>query len=133
MDEKKKISFRMSAGARDSFDEILKFLTERSINAAEMFLRKFAEFEKTVVEFPEIFPKYDDTIENYNFRKAILSNLFIVLYKVEDDEIIVQAVVDCRKDNAWLRNEKNIFHEELDSLMIAYYNLDHPSLSCSIN
>lgn len=82
----------------------VQFLLNVSIRAAKAFRN---DLNKTLIEIqsnPFQFPydtAFDD--EDLKYRKAVFSKRYKILFFVENDDIHIDAVVDCRQsmENYW--------------------------------
>lgn len=86
-------------------DEMLirhaRFLAQVRVSAAR---RMTAEFEKvldTLEENPFQFPvETDYNLPDGAYQKALFSKWYKVIFSVSDDTVYLDAVLDCRQDNA---------------------------------
>jgi hypothetical protein len=80
-----------------------KFLAQVSPGAARRLL---AEFKRTTVRLeddPYQFPYADDIdapgIPSETYRKCLFFERYKALFVIEDDNVFIDAIIDCRQEN----------------------------------
>lgn len=54
-------------------------------------------------DIPERFPFLDDEyIPKNKYRNMVVSSYLLLIYQIKGDTVLVDYVVDCRKDYSWL-------------------------------
>ena len=80
-----------------------RFLARVSEVAALRLVDEFNEKTKSLEEFPERNPWFDDPlIPGRKYRKLLMAKRYLLVYQVKADTVYVDAVVDCRQDYGWL-------------------------------
>ena len=92
----------VSARAYNDIDRHVAFLSNVSINAAEKLQGKFISSMKSLEKNALSYPVLVLNKENTKYRKLFVPKRYLILYEVEDNNIFVDYVVDCRQDYAWL-------------------------------
>ncbi|MDR0931156.1 MAG: type II toxin-antitoxin system RelE/ParE family toxin [Clostridiales bacterium] len=89
----------------DAYKDIsrhVKFLSMISASAANKLNNEFYTYIKSLEENPLRNPIF--LVENVDikYRKLFVPKRYIILYEVEDDNVYVDYVIDCRQSNSWL-------------------------------
>ena len=80
-----------------------RFLAQVSLEAAENLIDEYSEKVKSLELLPDRNPWVSDPMMPHgHYRKLLLAKRYLILYKVLDVEVRVEAVVDCRQNYAWL-------------------------------
>jgi len=82
------------------------FLTNVSIPAAKRLLRDYRKSIKVLAETPYQFPFADDLdvpgIPLETYRKCLFDDRYKAIFLIEDDDVFIDAVIDCRQENKGL-------------------------------
>ncbi len=80
-----------------------RFLAQVSEAAAIQLAEEFEVQTKSLEKFPERNPWLSDPmIPPGKHRKLILAKRYLLVYRVKDKAVYVDAGVDCRQDYGWL-------------------------------
>jgi plasmid stabilization system protein ParE len=83
------------------------FIALVSEAAAERLTAEFVKQAKTLKTMPERCPWFHDPlIPAHKYRKLIFGKYYILLFQIIDETVFVDAMLDCRKDDAWLLVDK---------------------------
>lgn len=78
-----------------------RFLANVSIPAAKGLIAEFEKVVDTLENNPFLFPEETDyDLPPGKFRKAMFGKRYKALYTVEGETVYLDAVLDCRQDNA---------------------------------
>ena len=84
-----------------------EFLSRVSPTAARRLLADFKKITSLIADNPLRFPFVDEVdvpgISPQTYRKCVFAGRYKALYLVEDDNVYIDAVIDCRQEN------KNLF------------------------
>ena len=94
-------------------DEILirhaRFLAQVRVSAARQMTAEFAKvidaLEKNPFQFP---PELDYNLPDGAYRKALFSKWYKAIFSVAENTVYLDAVLDCRQDNADYQPNANI-------------------------
>lgn len=81
---------------KSMLSETINYYSEFSYSFSYDVLREFEEGCKVISYFPYIVPKFK---ENENVRKFIIKNRFIVIYKIEGNEVRMLYFIDGHMQN----------------------------------
>ncbi|MFZ5436229.1 MAG: type II toxin-antitoxin system RelE/ParE family toxin [Bacillota bacterium] len=80
-----------------------RFLAQVSETAAHQLIAEFNEKAKSLEQFPERNPWLSDPlVPAGKYRKLLMAKRYLLIYQVKEDNVYVDAVVDCRQDYGWL-------------------------------
>ncbi len=80
-----------------------RFLAQISESAALRLIEAFQEKAKSLKEFPERNPWLTDPlIPAEKYRKLLLEKRYLLVYRIIERTVYVDAVVDTRQDYGWL-------------------------------
>jgi plasmid stabilization system protein ParE len=80
-----------------------RFIANVSEKAAMKFINDFNEKVKSLERFPERNPYViDPMIQERKYRKLIILKRYILIYQIKDEDVFVDALLDCRQDYKWL-------------------------------
>ncbi len=78
-----------------------RFLANVSVPAAKELVQEFEKILDSLEENPFQFPvETDYELPPGQFRKALFYKRYKALFSVEDNTVYLDAVLDCRQDNA---------------------------------
>lgn len=79
----------------------MEFLARVSLPAAKRFRREFAGLLEELKQNPYQFPwETDPNLPEHTYRKALFFRRYKALFIVEESNVYLDAVVDCRQDSA---------------------------------
>lgn len=80
-----------------------RFLARASETAAERLVTEFVKQAKTLETMPERCPwVFDSLIPEHKYKKLLFEKHYMLLFQVVGKNVFVDAMVDCRRDYAWL-------------------------------
>lgn len=93
-------------------DEMLirhaRFLAQVRVSAAKRMAAEFSEILDTLEENPFLFPRETDyDLPGETYRKALFSKWYKAIFSVSEDTVYLDAVLDCRQENADYRPNSN--------------------------
>jgi plasmid stabilization system protein ParE len=81
----------------------VRFLAHVSTLAAEKLRIDIIGAAKSLQEFPERgFWLIDPALPVNKYRKLLVDKRYLLIYKVEDDTVYIDYLVDCRQEYSWL-------------------------------
>lgn len=82
----------------------MEFLARVSLPAAKQFRKEFASLLEEWKQNPYQFPwETDPNLPEHTYRKALFFQRYKALFVVEESNVYLDAVVDCRQDSASLQ------------------------------
>ena len=93
----------VSEKAKKMIGEIVSFIAnvdkEAAIKTKDLIINEI----KSLSAFPERFPFfYFDYIPKNKYHKMFIEKWYLVLYQIKDKDILVDYILDCRKDYRFL-------------------------------
>ncbi|MDR3565560.1 MAG: type II toxin-antitoxin system RelE/ParE family toxin [Negativicutes bacterium] len=80
-----------------------RFLTQVSSQAADKLRMDIIEAAKSLQEFPERGSwLVDPALPANEYRKLLVDKRYLLIYKIKDDKVYIDYVVDCRQEYSWL-------------------------------
>lgn len=80
-----------------------RFLAQVNLEAAGNLIDEYDERIISLEMLPDRNPWVSDPLMPHGqYRKLLLAKRYLILYKVVDAEVHVDAVVDCQQNYAWL-------------------------------
>ena len=80
-----------------------RFIANVSEKAAVQFIKEFNQKAKSLEQFPERNPYViDPMIQEGKYRKLTILKRYLLVYQIKDENIYVDALLDCRQDYKWL-------------------------------
>lgn len=77
----------------------MKFLSRVNKSAANAKRKEIVAAIKSLSHMPERFPLVDEReLKLKNRRRMFVPNWYIVIYRIRDDSVYVDYILDCRKD-----------------------------------
>jgi hypothetical protein len=74
-----------------------------SETAAFRHIEEFEEKTKSLTTFPERNPWLNDPlIPRGKYRKLLIAQRYMLIYRIKGSTVHVNAIVDCRQDYGWL-------------------------------
>lgn len=92
----------VSNKARKMLQDHVYFLAEVNPAAAKELRNRILRELHSLDKMPERFPYLDEDDRRSCYRKMVIPNWYLVLYKVRDDTVHVEYVLDGRQDYGWL-------------------------------
>lgn len=77
---------------------------ERAIEFKDLIIKKIKSLEDLPYLYPFI---YNDLFPNRKYRKAVIEENYLFIYKIENDEVFVEYFIDSRSDYIKILNEDN--------------------------
>jgi plasmid stabilization system protein ParE len=80
-----------------------RFIANVSEKAAMQFINEFNIKAKSLENLPERNPYIiDPMIPEGKYRKIIILKRYLLIYQIKDENVYVDALLDCRQDYKWL-------------------------------
>ena len=93
----------VSQEAFDMLKEHIAFIANVDKSAAENAKKLIVESIKSLSEFPNRYPFFDEKyIPQNKYHKMFVEKRYLVLYQIKDDTVYVDYILDCRQDYSWL-------------------------------
>lgn len=92
----------VSNRARKMLKDRVYFLARVNVAAAKELRDKILLEIRSLEKMPERFPYLDKDDRRSGYRKLVVPNWYLVLYKVQDDTVQIEYVLDGRQDYEWL-------------------------------
>jgi plasmid stabilization system protein ParE len=101
--EAKRYQVTISERAGEMLVQHVRFLAQVSALAADKLRIDIIEAAKSLQEFPERgFWLIDPALPVNKYRKLLVDKRYLLIYKVEDDTVYIDYLVDCRQEYFWL-------------------------------
>ena len=99
----KKYQVIISERAGEMLVQHVRFLAQVNIPSADKLRIDIIETAKSLKEFPERgFWLIDPALPVNKYRKLLVDKRYLLIYKIEDDTVYVDYLVDCRQEYTWL-------------------------------
>lgn len=93
----------ISHTAADMLITHTRFIANVSEKAAMQFVEEFNNKTKSLEKFPERNPLViDSMIPVGKYRKLVIMKRYLLIYQIKDENVYVDALLDCRQDFNWL-------------------------------
>jgi len=93
----------ISEKAKKMIGEGISFIANVDKDAANKTKDLIINGIKSLYMFPERFPFFDfEYIPKNKYHKMFIEKWYLVLYQIKDKDILVDYVLDCRKDYRFL-------------------------------
>jgi len=80
-----------------------RFLAQVSENAAIRLVEDFVSKAKTLEYLPERYPWITGSgIPHRKYRKLVFDKYYMLVFQVVENNVYIDAMVDCRQDYRWL-------------------------------
>lgn len=80
-----------------------RFLAQASLQAADKLRMDIIEAAKSLQKFPERGPWLVDPALPANvYRKLLVDKHYLRIYKIKDDTVYIDYLMDCRQEYSWL-------------------------------
>ena len=81
----------------------IRFSAQVSENAARKLKNEIVYEIDALSTMPEIYPVFRcEGISVNKYRKKLVAKRYLLIYQIEDDNVFVDYVLDCRQDYKWL-------------------------------
>ena len=101
--EDKRYHVIISQRAGEMLVEHARFLAQVSPEAADKLRMNIIEAAKSLQEFPQRGSwLVDPGLPANVYRKVLVDKRYLLIYKIKDDTVYIDYVVDCRQDYYWL-------------------------------
>lgn len=103
MEIQKQYNVIISNKARDGLGKIISYIALNSVTAVGNVKAEIIKSIKSLTVFPEAYPFLEGEFIPYNkYRKMIVLKRYLIIYQIQDSNVFVDYVVDCRQDYQWL-------------------------------
>lgn len=101
--EGKRYHVIISERAGEMLVQYVRFLAQVSTQAADKLRGDVIEAAKSLQEFPERGSWLTDSLLPANKdRKLLLDKRYLLIYRIKDDTVYIDYILDCRQDYGWL-------------------------------
>lgn len=84
-------------------DQHMGFIAEKNEDAARRIMEEVLQAARSLANMPHRYPFFSHPfIPQNKYRKMVVTKHYLLLYQIRDDTVLVDYVVDCRQDYAWL-------------------------------
>lgn len=93
----------ITSTASDMLISHSRFIANVSEKAAMHFVEEFNKKTSTLEKFPERNPYIiDPLIPEGKYRKLVFLKRYLLIYQIKDENVYVDALLDCRQNYNWL-------------------------------
>lgn len=93
----------VSDRARQMLATHVRFLAEKSPDAARKTKNELLQAIRSLARMPERYPFLEAKfIPSNKYHKMFVEKWYLVLYQIQDEIVYVDYIVDCRQDYRWL-------------------------------
>lgn len=93
----------VSDRARQMLGVHVRFLAEKSPEAARKTKNELLHAISSIAQMPERFPFLEaEFIPSNKYHKMLVEKRYLVLYQIQDEIVYVDYIVDCSQDCRWL-------------------------------
>lgn len=93
----------VSDRARQMLAAHVRFLAEKSPDAARKTKNELLQAIRSLAKMPERYPFLEaEFIPSNKYHKMFVDKWYLVLYQIQDEIVYVDFIVDCRQDYRWL-------------------------------
>lgn len=78
------------------------FLAQVNEKNAENFIREYSKALKSIMKMPASFPDFNEPEIEDGYKKSLFFGRYLILFKVVEDLIYVDYVVDCKQNRTLL-------------------------------
>jgi len=101
--ENKKYTVIIQDPATEMLLSHTRFLAQVSETAAERLVEEFFRNAKTLEHMPDRCAwLVGDAIPLRKYRKLVFEKRYMLVFQIIEDEVYIDAMVDCRQDYSWL-------------------------------
>jgi len=95
----------VSDAALAMLDRHIEFLARVSTQAAVDLMNEILNDAASLSQFPERFPFFEsEFIQENRYRKMLSAKRYLILYEIDENDVCVDYIIDCRQDYEWLLN-----------------------------
>lgn len=81
----------------------IRFMAQVNKEAAIKKKQEIMKAMRSLSEMPQRFPFLEGPFITPNkYHKMFIAKWYLVLYKIQDNTVYVEYILDCRKDHSWL-------------------------------
>lgn len=103
MEKTPRFKVLVSERARQMLAGHVRFLAEKSPDAARRTKNELLQAIRSLEQMPERYPFLNaEFIPPNKYHKMFVEKWFLVLYQIQDQIVYVDHIVDCRQDYRWL-------------------------------
>lgn len=103
MEKKPRYKIIVSDRARQMLATHVRFLAEKSPDAARKTKNELLYAIRSLAQMPERYPFLEvEFIPSNKYHKMFVEKWYLVLYQIQDEIVYVDFIVDCRQDYRWL-------------------------------
>jgi plasmid stabilization system protein ParE len=103
MEKKPQYKVIVSDRARQMLAGHVRFLAQKSPAAARKVKNDLMDAIRSLYQMPERFPFLDaEFIPINKYHKMFVKKWYLILYKIKDQTVYIDYIVDCRQDYGWL-------------------------------
>mgnify|MGYP004451540033 CR=1 FL=1 len=103
MSDNRKYQIIISDRAKRMLAEHIRFLAKVNPESARKKKQQIIGELRSLSVFPQRFPFFEDSFIPHNkYHKMYIENRYLVLYQIKDNTVVVDYILDCRKDYNWL-------------------------------
>ncbi|OXM13942.1 type II toxin-antitoxin system RelE/ParE family toxin [Paenibacillus herberti] len=103
MEKMPRYKILVSNRARQMLESHIRFLAEKSPDAARRAKDELLQAIRSLERMPERFPFLDaEFIPPNKYHKMFVEKWYLVLYQIQDKTVYIDHIVDCRQDYRWL-------------------------------
>lgn len=87
--------------------ECVLFLAMKDFEAAERLQKRLSAGIASLANMPSRFPFFNEPYLPLNkYHKIFIEKYYLILYQIQDRNVFVDYVLDCRKEYTWLLHER---------------------------
>jgi len=103
MSEEQKFEVIISDAALAMLDSHVEFLARVSEKAATNLMEEILSDIESLSEHPQRFPVFENQfIADNRYHKMLSARRYLVIYEVNNANVFVDHIVDCRQNFEWL-------------------------------
>ena len=93
----------VSDKAKKMLGEHIRFMAKVNKKAAALKKKEIMTAMRSLCQMPQRFPFFEEFyIVPNRYHKMFIEKWYLVLYQIQDDTVLVEYILDCRKDRDWL-------------------------------
>ncbi len=78
------------------------FLAEISEKAADRLVVSFEKAVESLKLMPYRCPVFNAHIPKNTYRRLLFESRYLIIYQIQDDNVYIDYVIDCRQDYEWM-------------------------------
>ena len=103
MAENKRYKVIVSDRAKRMLGTHICFMAQVNKEAAKAKKKEIMTAMRSLCQIPQRFPFFEELYITPNkYHKMFIEKRYLVLYQIQDDNVYVDYILDCRKDYSWL-------------------------------